>query len=261
MPGNQFIDEVGGLGLGYRINKKPISMICYADDATILAETEDNLQRQFHRFNQVSKQFNMQISISKTKCMTFAREPTRCKPVIDSEIVEQVTTFRYLGADISSCNETIKDLKSQINKASVTSGCLRDVIWNNKHMSIESKVRIYKTCVRPILTYGIETRADTNKTKRMLRTAEMKTLRSIAGKTLRDRVRSATIRETCRVEDVIRWGRKRRRYWRDHVDRMDPERIARIVANGNPAGRRPIGRPPKRWKDSWTSLSQEYQQR
>uniref|UniRef100_A0AAR5QD25 Reverse transcriptase domain-containing protein n=1 Tax=Dendroctonus ponderosae TaxID=77166 RepID=A0AAR5QD25_DENPD len=246
--------------MGYRINRKPISIICYADDATILAETADNLRRQLHRFNQVSTQFNMKISISKTKCMTVARELTRCKPVIINEIVGQVTTFKYLGGDISSRHEPFKDLKSQINKASLTSGCLRDVIWNNKQMSIDSKVRIRKTCVRPILAFGIETRADTNKTKCMLRTAEMMTLRSIAGKTLRDRVRSVTIRQTCKVEDVIRWGRKCRRWWRDHVERMHPERIAKIASNVNPAAKRPIGRPPKRWEDSWTSISQENQQ-
>ncbi|KAH1008183.1 hypothetical protein HUJ05_008764 [Dendroctonus ponderosae] len=228
---DEIIAEISGLIMGYRIHGKLISIICYTNGATILAETEDNLQRQLHRFNQVSTQFNMQISISKTKCMTFAREPTRCKPVINNEIVGQVTTFRYLGADISSRNEPTKDFKSQINKASLTSGCLRDGIWNNKHISIDSKVRIYKTCGRPILTHGIETRAHTNKTKCMLRTTEMKTLSSIAGKALRDIVRSATIRQTCKVEDVIRWGRKRRRCWRDHVERMHPERIAKIVAH------------------------------
>lgn len=46
-------------------------------------------------------------------------------------------------------------------------------------MTIRSKLRIYKTCIRPVLTYAAETRADTAKTKRILRTAEMKTLRTI----------------------------------------------------------------------------------
>lgn len=44
-------------------------------------------------------------------------------------------------------------------------------------MSIGSKVRVYKTSVRPIVAYAIETRAETTITKRLLRTAEMKTLR------------------------------------------------------------------------------------
>lgn len=48
-------------------------------------------------------------------------------------------------------------------------------------MITESKVRIYKTCVRPILTYAAETCADTKKTKRILRSTEMKTLCTIRG--------------------------------------------------------------------------------
>jgi hypothetical protein len=41
-------------------------------------------------------------------------------------------------------------------------------------MSTESKIRIYKTCMRPILTYAAETRAEISKTKQLLRSAEMR---------------------------------------------------------------------------------------
>ncbi|KAH1027582.1 hypothetical protein HUJ05_001061 [Dendroctonus ponderosae] len=49
---DEIIEEISGLRMGYGINGKPICIICYADDATILAETEDYLQRQLHKFNQ-----------------------------------------------------------------------------------------------------------------------------------------------------------------------------------------------------------------
>lgn len=45
-------------------------------------------------------------------------------------------------------------------------------------MSIEGKTRIYKTCVRPIMTYATKTRGDTTASKQLLRTTEMKILRS-----------------------------------------------------------------------------------
>ena len=45
-------------------------------------------------------------------------------------------------------------------------------------MSTESKVRIYKTNVRPVLTYASETRAETTYTQQLLRTTEMKTIRA-----------------------------------------------------------------------------------
>jgi len=44
---------------------KRISMACYADDAAIFAETEDDLQRQLHKFCQVSQAMNMTTSIEK----------------------------------------------------------------------------------------------------------------------------------------------------------------------------------------------------
>jgi len=74
------------------------------------------------------------------------------------------------------------------------------------------------------MTFGIETRKETNKTKRMLRVAEMKTLRTIMGKRRIDQIRNTSIREQCGVQDIVRWGRQRKRYWYDHVRRMEEGR-------------------------------------
>lgn len=254
---DKIIEEVATLNMGYRMNNKPISMVCYADDAAIFAENENDLQRQLFKFYQVSRQLNMSISIEKTKSMTIAKEPLRCKLVIEDKPIEQVMQFKYLGMNISSDHDPTKDLRGQINKAAVTSGCLREIIWNNQYMRMDSKIKIYKTCVRPAMTYAIEAREDTNKTKSMLRVAEMKVLRAITGKTRRDHVRNTDIREQCGVQDIVRWGRQRRREWYDHVKRMAEDRLPRIALEGTPVGNRPPGRPPKRWRDSWQSTSQE----
>jgi len=48
---DRIIEEVSLLNMGYRMEQnKRISMVCYADDAAIFAETEDDLQRQLHKF-------------------------------------------------------------------------------------------------------------------------------------------------------------------------------------------------------------------
>jgi len=111
------------------------------------------------------------------------------------------------------------------------------------------------------MTYGIETREETNKTKTMLRVAEMKTLRTIMGKTRIDGIRNTDTRELCRVQDIARWGRQRNRYWYAHVRRMEEGRLPRIALEGKTIWKRAPGRPPKRWKDSWQSTSQELIQR
>ena len=67
-------------------------------------------------------------------------------------------------------------------------------------MMAESKIKIYKAVVRPIMTYCAETRADTTKTKQLLRTTEMNTLRAILGKTRFDRMKNIDILERCNLQ-------------------------------------------------------------
>uniref|UniRef100_A0AAR5QH41 Uncharacterized protein n=1 Tax=Dendroctonus ponderosae TaxID=77166 RepID=A0AAR5QH41_DENPD len=71
------------------------------------------------------------------------------------------------------------------------------------------------------MTYGTEVCEDTNKTKHVLRVAEMKTLRTIVGKTKSDIVRNPDIREQRGIQDIVRCGRQRKRQWYNHVRRMD----------------------------------------
>jgi hypothetical protein len=92
-----------------------------------------------------------------------------------------------LGIEISAKRDLKQEVRILATKAARISGCLYNLIWVNKYMSKESKIRIYKTKVRPVLTYASENRAETTYTQQLLRTTEMKTIRAICGKTLRDK--------------------------------------------------------------------------
>lgn len=241
---NRIITDTKNASRGFRTHNGETTILCYADDAVLISENEDELQRLLHQFYLTATRYNMMISMPKTKFLVIAKEPIRCKLAVKDEIIEQVMSFKYLGVEISSSQDRKKEVQDQINKAARISGCLKEIIWRNKYR--EAKIRICKTYVRPIMTYAAETRADTKKTKSMARTTEMWTLRAITGHTLRDRVLSTAIREACDVPDIVRWMRQRRREWNDHVSRMGEERMARIARDGKPSSRRPLGRPPKR---------------
>ncbi|XP_060519855.1 uncharacterized protein LOC132698036 [Cylas formicarius] len=192
------------------MSNKRINMVCYADDSAIFAENENDLQRQLFKFYQVCREFNMTISVEKTKSLTITREPIS-KLVIEDKPIEQAMQFKYLGINMSSGHDPTKDLRDQINKASATSGCIREIVWANGYMWKDTEMRV---------------------------------LRSIAGKTRRDHVRNTHIREQCDVQDIVRWGRQRRRQWYNHVKRMGEDRLPRIALEGIPEGS-PPGRPPK----------------
>ncbi|XP_055389920.1 uncharacterized protein LOC129618916 [Condylostylus longicornis] len=258
---DKIIESIDNSSWGYQIGDNNIKIICYADDAVLLAENEDNLQRLLYRVTKTAERYNMEISTEKTKSMTVSKDPVRCKLSINNHIIEQVFNFKYLGVNITSSRGNETETCAQAGKAAAISGYLRDVIWKNKYMLIENKVRIYKTCIRPILTYAAETRADTSKTKQRLRTTEMQTLRQICNYSLRDKKRSSDIRNMCGVQDIVRWTRSRRRNWRDHVHRMNENRLAKIAMTGQLTSKRPTGRPPKRWRECWTSQSQDQTER
>ena len=63
--------------------------------------------------------------------------------------------FKYLAVTITSSRDLKKEVKAQTLEAFLLSAYLLDIIGRNKYMSVDSKTRIYKTCVRPIMTYAI----------------------------------------------------------------------------------------------------------
>lgn len=234
-----------------------LTILCYADDAVLIADTEDNLQRLLYQFTKTAERYNMRIATEKTKSIVISKEPIRCKLETCGKIIEQVMRFVYLGAEISSERNTYGEATQRTMKAARVSGFLRDVTWKNKYLTTESKSRIYKTMVRPIMTYTAETHVSTSRIKQMMRTTEMNTLRAIVGKTRLDRVRNETIRRECGIGDVVGFVRGRRRAWNEHVQRADANRLIRIARDKKPMGRRDPGRPQKRWKESWISTSTE----
>lgn len=235
---------------GYSMGDQEITILCYADDAVLVAENEDDLQRLLHRFNCTAKSLNMTISTQKTKCMTTSKVPLRCKLEVEGRVIQQEMKFRYLGIEISGYGDVEAEVRELTTKATRIAGCLNDTIWRNKNIKVETKSRIYKAMVRPTMTYTAETRPDTTKTKQLLETTEMRVLRRMTGKTLLDRERSESIRRTCNVESVNEWTLNRKKEWNEHISRMDDRRMVRIARDKSPLGRRSPGRPRKRWSDN-----------
>lgn len=97
--------------------------------------------------------------------------------------------------------------------------------------------------------HEIEIRADTNKSK----TSKTKTLRAIARKTLRNKVRNDDIQQICGVITMVYSGRHRNGEWRDRIKRMDVTWIARIASEGQPIDQQPTSTPHTICEYSWQS--------
>ena len=77
----------------------------------------------------------------------------------------------------------------------------------------------------------------------------MKYLRRVVGKTKRDKVRNTTIRDQTKTDAVKSKIEINQLRWFGHVKRMDDNRIAKSVYSARVQGKRPRGRPRKKWEE------------
>ena len=119
----------------------------------------------------------------------------------------------------------------------------------DRKISAKVKGKVYKTVVRPAMTYGAETWPIKKTQEKKMDVAEMRMLRWMCGVTRRDRIRNDLIRGTTKVTEVSKKLQERRLQWYGHVMRKDEEYVGRRMMRLEVEGRRGRGRPKTRWKD------------
>ena len=93
---------------GIKIAGRNINNLRYADDTTLMAESEDKLKSLLMKVKEESKNVGLKLNILKTKIM--ATDPITSWQV-DGETVETVIDFIFLGSKITAvgdCNHEIK---------------------------------------------------------------------------------------------------------------------------------------------------------
>jgi hypothetical protein len=71
---------------------------------------DEDLQRLLYRFKTTSEEYNMKLSIEKTKTMVISKNPTQCKLSIDGKTIEETMTFKYLGVEMSADKNLTQEL-------------------------------------------------------------------------------------------------------------------------------------------------------
>jgi hypothetical protein len=122
-------------------------------------------------------------------------------------------------------------------------------------LSRNVKVKIYKTIILPFVLYGCETCSLTLRKDYRPRVFENRVLRRIFGPK-RDEVtgewrklHNEELHILYSSPNIIRQIKSRRMRWAGHVARMGEDRKVNRVLMGKTEGKRPLGRPRRRWED------------
>jgi hypothetical protein len=232
----------------FYINNIELHTLLFADDQAISVNSEDNLQRAIHRLNIISKNYNMRISIDKTKVLALrGKGPIRIKIVINERILDQVLNCNYLGYNMGLNRE--KDINVKLQIFQQICGTIKRTLA--RKVRKETLFRFYKIMAIPTLLYGSEYWTLTKRQKSRLEAAEMRFLRSVAGYRLIDHRRNEDIREELQIIDINSRIKDYQIKWLQHVERMEQNRIPKLLLNYKLGGIRDQGRPCRRWREQF----------
>ena len=131
---------------GNKIARRNINNLRYADDTTLMAESEEELKSLLIKVKEENEKVGLKLIIQKTKIM--ASGPiTSCQ--IDGETMESLTHFITSDGDYS---HEIKRLLLLGRKAIAN----MDSILKSRDISLTAKVRLVKAMVFPAVMYGCE---------------------------------------------------------------------------------------------------------
>ena len=136
---------------GIKIAGRNISNLRYADDITLMAESEE-LKNLLMKVKGDSEKVGIQLNIQKTKIM--ASGPITSQQ-IDGETVERVAEFISLGFKITADGNCSHEIKKTLIPWNKSHNQPRDHVKKQRHF-LPTKVRLVKAMVFPMVMYGCE---------------------------------------------------------------------------------------------------------
>ena len=138
--------------VGIKIAGRNTNNLRYADDTTLMAESEEELKSLLMKVEEKSEKDGLKLSIQKTKIM--ASGPITSWE-IDGETVETVSDFIFLGSKITAGGDCSHEIKRclLLGRKAVTN---LDSILKSKDITWQTKVRLVKAMVFPVVMYGCE---------------------------------------------------------------------------------------------------------
>ena len=121
---------------------------------------------------------------------------------------------------------------------------------------VDSAMLVVSNCSKPLSLYGRETWSLTLREECRLSVFENRVLRRVFGPK-RDEVtgewrklHNEELRDLCSLPNIVQVVKSRRMRWVGHVVHMGEGRGVHRVLVGKPEGKRPLGRPRRRWEDN-----------
>ena len=137
---------------GIQIAGRNVNNFRYADDTSLMAESEEELKSLLMKVKVESEEVGLKLNIQKTKIM--ASGPTTSWE-IDEETVETASDFIFLGSKITADDDCSHEIKRCLLLGRKVMTIL-DSILKSRDITLPIKVCLIKAVVFPVVMYGCE---------------------------------------------------------------------------------------------------------
>ena len=135
---------------GIKIAGRNISNLRYADDTTLMVESEEELKNLLMKVKEESEKVGLKLNLQKTKIM--ASGPITSWQ-IDGERVKTMADFIFLGSKITADGDCSHEIKRCLLLGRKVMTNL-DSILKNRDITLPTKVHLFKAMVSPVVMYG-----------------------------------------------------------------------------------------------------------
>ena len=137
---------------GTKIAGRNINNLRYADDTTLMAESEEKLKSLLMKVKEESKKVGLKLNIQKTKIM--ASGPITSWQ-IDGETVKTVADFNFLGSKITADGDCSHEITRRLLLRRKVMTNL-DSILKSRDITLATNIHLVKAMVFPVVMYGCE---------------------------------------------------------------------------------------------------------
>ena len=220
----------------------------FADDLVALSSKRDHLQEKTDRLSNYAAQTGLNINIKKTQVMCInTTNPTPTPININGVPLDFVEDFVYLGSLISKDNGAKKDIQARLSKARGAFARLQP-IWKSQQYQLRTKIQLYNSCVKSVLTYGSECWRVVKGDMSKISAFHNGCLRKICRIFWPSKLSNEELHAKTGCQDLVLQIKLRRLRWLGHVLRMSRDRVPRAVLGWTPPGKRRPGRPRNTWR-------------
>jgi hypothetical protein len=161
------------------IYTRTVQLLAYADDLVIVGRTIQATKESFMVLETSARKMGIAVNEKKTKFMEVGKKITTVAHfTVGNYKFEKLHKFRYLGSLVTDKNDISVEIKNRTGLGKKCYYGLRKHL-GSRNISTGTKCLIYKTLIRPIVTYGAECWVLTKKDALQLAVFERKVLRKI----------------------------------------------------------------------------------